>query len=101
MNRFKGEHLLREKDILELIDQKGDEIAMALLPLVQYYTGQLLNVEVFTKACQKKGIIVGVDCAHAVGNVPMNLHNWNVDFGAWCTYKVINISYTLNPIVFY
>lgn len=63
-------------------------MAVALLPAVQYYTGQLLDVAKLTKAAQDKGIIVGVDLAHAIGNVPIHLDDWNVDFAAWCTYKV-------------
>ncbi|CAG2182361.1 unnamed protein product, partial [Oppiella nova] len=81
---------MREEDILELIDREGDEVKVALLPAIQYYTGQLLDIKKLTKACQDKGIIVGVDLAHAVGNVPIYLSEWNVDFAAWCTYKYLN-----------
>lgn len=63
-------------------------MAVALLPAVQYYTGQVLDVARLTKVAQKKGIIVGVDLAHAIGNIPIHLDAWNVDFAAWCTYKV-------------
>ena len=83
-----GENLLNEDDIIRLFDEQGDQIKVALLPAVQYYTGQLLNVKRLTEAAQKRGILVGVDLAHAVGNVPIYLDDWNVDFAAWCTYKV-------------
>ncbi|OTF72588.1 kynureninase-like protein, partial [Euroglyphus maynei] len=86
----KGENLLNENDIIRLFDEQGDQIKVALLPAVQYYTGQLLNVKRLTEAAHKKGIIVGVDLAHAVGNVPIYLDEWNVDFAAWCTYKYMN-----------
>lgn len=83
-----GEHLLNEDDILKLIEEEGDHVKVALFPAVQYYTGQLLNVKKLTEAAHRKGIIVGVDLAHAVGNVNIELDDWNVDFAAWCTYKV-------------
>lgn len=73
---------------MKMIEEEGDQVAVALLPAIQYYTGQLLDVAKLTKAAQAKGIIVGVDLAHAIGNVPIHLDDWNVDFAAWCTYKV-------------
>ena len=79
---------MREEDILDVFEREGEYVAVAMLPAIQYYTGQLLNVKKLTKAAQEKSIIVGVDLAHAVGNVPVYLHDWNVDFAAWCTYKV-------------
>ena len=84
----KGEELLNEEDILQVFEEYGDQVKVALLPAVQYYTGQLLNVKKLTEEAQKKGILVGIDLAHAVGNVPIYLDAWNVDFAAWCTYKV-------------
>ena len=83
-----NEHLLHEDDIIALIEKEGDNIAVVLLPGVQYYTGQLLNIERLTDIAHKKGIIVGLDAAHAVGNVPLYLHDWGLDFAVWCTYKV-------------
>ena len=74
--------------MIKTINEEGDSVAVILLPGLQYYTGQFVNVEKLTEAAHAKGIIVGVDCAHAVGNVPLRLHDWNVDFAAWCTYKV-------------
>ncbi|UXI21453.1 hypothetical protein NH340_JMT07396 [Sarcoptes scabiei] len=86
----KGEYLLNEDDIINIIEEQGDQIKVALFPAVQYYTGQLVDVRRLTEAAQKKGIIVGVDLAHAAGNVPIYLDEWNVDFAAWCTYKYMN-----------
>lgn len=88
---------MNEDDIIRIFEEEGDNVAVALLPAVQYYTGQLLDVNKLTKAAQDKGIIVGVDLAHAVGNVPVCLDDWNVDFVAWCTYKVCLL---LNNIFF-
>lgn len=85
---MQGENLLNEDDIIKMMEEEGDQIAVALLPAIQYYTGQLLDVAKLTKVAQEKGITVGVDLAHAIGNVPIHLDDWNVDFAAWCTYKV-------------
>ncbi len=85
-----GEELLHADDIKAIIDQQGDSIALLLLPGVQYYTGQLLDMKTITKWGHNKGIIVGFDLAHAAGNVPMQLHDWDVDFACWCNYKYLN-----------
>lgn len=85
---FQDENLLNEDDIIKVFQEHGDQVFVALLPAVQYYTGQLLDIKKLTSAAQEKGIIVGVDLAHAAGNVPVYLDEWNVDFAAWCTYKV-------------
>jgi len=84
--------IFKTKDILDIIKKHGHEIAVVLLPGIQYYTGQLFDMETITKAAQEQGCIVGWDLAHAVGNVQLNLHKWNVDFAAWCTYKYLNSS---------
>ena len=62
---------------------------MVLFSGVHYYTGQMLNMEKITRLAHRKGCFVGFDLAHAVGNVELELHNWNIDFAAWCTYKVV------------
>ncbi|PPQ75419.1 hypothetical protein CVT24_012985 [Panaeolus cyanescens] len=85
-----GEFTLREEDILATIDKEGDSIALVLFSGIQYYTGQWFPIESITRKAQEKGCICGWDLAHAAGNVPLSLHDWNVDFAVWCTYKYIN-----------
>ncbi len=85
-----GEETLRTEDILALIEKEGDKIALVMLPGVQYYTGQVLDMKAITEAAHAKGCKVGFDLAHAAGNIPMQLHDWNVDFAAWCSYKYLN-----------
>ncbi|CAO3607697.1 unnamed protein product [Mucor hiemalis] len=84
-----GEHVLRTEDIIDLI-QQDKEIAVVMLSGIQYYTGQFFEIEKITKAGKEAGCIVGWDLAHAVGNVPLKLHDWNVDFACWCSYKYLN-----------
>jgi kynureninase len=85
-----GDTTLEHHDIVRAIRQHGDELALVLLPGVQYYTGQVLDMEAITAAGHAVGATVGFDLAHAAGNIPMELHDWNVDFAAWCTYKYLN-----------
>ncbi|HCK22987.1 MAG TPA: kynureninase, partial [Bacteroidetes bacterium] len=85
-----GEYHLRTEDIVALIDAHKDELALVLLGGVNYYTGQFFDIPAITAAAHKAGAIAGFDLAHAAGNVPLQLHDWNVDFACWCTYKYLN-----------
>lgn len=84
------DNVLTTQDILSVISEHASTTALLLLPGIQYYTGQLLDIPTITAFAQKHGIFVIWDLAHAVGNVPLSLHDWNVDAAAWCTYKYIN-----------
>lgn len=85
-----GEHLLRLEDVESAIAEAGDELATVMIGGVNYYTGQLHNLERITKAAHRVGAICGFDLAHGVGNVPFKLHDWGVDFACWCSYKYLN-----------
>lgn len=85
-----GEYTLRTKRLEELLQQEGDKIALILLGGVNYYTGQYLDIPRISALGHQFGITVGWDLAHAAGNVDMQLHEWNVDFAAWCSYKYLN-----------
>ncbi|MYH94869.1 MAG: kynureninase [Acidimicrobiaceae bacterium] len=84
------EETLQRDDLLALIAEHGPELALVMLPGVQYYTGQVLPMEEITAAAHDVGARVGFDLAHAAGNVPLALHDWGVDFAVWCSYKYLN-----------
>ena len=85
-----GETELHIEDLAALIEDDGDSIALLLLPGVQYYTGQVLDMAAICELGRANGCAVGLDLAHAVGNVELALHDWAPDFAAWCTYKYLN-----------
>lgn len=85
-----GEYTVRDDDLLRIIDEQGEQIALILLPGVQYYTGQVFEMAAITEAAHKKGCLAAFDLAHAAGNIPCQLHDWGVDFAAWCSYKYLN-----------
>ncbi|KAG2412401.1 hypothetical protein HFD88_009958 [Aspergillus terreus] len=82
--------ILTTDQILRVIDENASSAALILLSAIQFYTGQYFDIKTITAHAQSKGIIVGWDCAHAAGNVDLQLHDWNVDFAAWCNYKYLN-----------
>ena len=85
-----GETLLQTNDLAALLEREGETVSLLLLPGVQYYTGQVLDMEAICELGRRHGCCVGLDLAHAVGNVPLALHDWAPDFAAWCTYKYLN-----------
>lgn len=85
-----GRHTIDEQDIESLLQEQGETIALVLIGGVNYYTGQVFNLEKITAWGHAAGALVGFDLAHAAGNVALRLHDWNVDFAAWCSYKYLN-----------
>jgi kynureninase len=86
-----GEQHINEEDIYSLLDSKeGEEVCLILLGGVNYLTGQVLDMKNISKKAKEKGVIVGFDLAHAVGNIELKLHEWGTDFAVWCTYKYLN-----------
>jgi kynureninase len=85
-----GEENLRAADVVYYLQREGSTVALVLLGAVNYLTGELLDIPAITAAGQAAGAVVGWDLAHAVGNVPLRMHEWGVDFAAWCSYKYLN-----------
>jgi kynureninase len=81
---------IQTEDIVDLIEKHADQLALVMFAGVNFFTGQLFDIETITRAAREHQIVVGFDLAHAVGNVPISLHDWNVDFAVWCSYKYLN-----------
>jgi kynureninase len=87
-----GEHTLRTEDILKIVSDENTKPALILFGGINYYTGQVFDMKAIAAAAHQAGAAVGFDLAHAIGNVPMHLHDWNADFAVWCSYKYLNSS---------
>jgi len=85
-----NEFIVRTQDIEEIIDCEGDTIALVWLPGVNYYNGQVFEMQRITNAAHRRGCLAGFDLAHAAGNIILKLHEWDVDFAVWCNYKYLN-----------
>jgi kynureninase len=85
-----GEHTTRMEDVEEILERRGAEIAVVWWNAVNFLTGQFFDLPRLTEAAHRQGCVVGLDLAHAAGNVPLSLHEWGVDFAVWCSYKYLN-----------
>ena len=90
VNPREGEYGLRTEDIIATIEKYKDELALILFGGINYYTGQVMDMKAITEAGHKAGVKVGFDLAHCAGNIPLQLHEWDVDFACWCNYKYLN-----------
>ena len=86
----KDEFAIQTEDIIDLIEKHADQLAVVMLAGVNFFTGQLFEIEKIAAGARKHGIVAGFDLAHAIGNVPLSVHDWNVDFAVWCSYKYLN-----------
>jgi kynureninase len=85
-----GEFVIRTEEIIDLIEKHADQLALVMFAGVNFFSGQFFDIGKITGAAQNRGITVGFDLAHAIGNVSLSLHDWNVDFAVWCSYKYLN-----------
>ena len=85
-----GEYTINADDIIKAIEDAGESLALVMFGGVNYYTGQFFDLEKISAAAHKVGAYAGYDLAHAVGNIPLKLHDWNADFACWCSYKYLN-----------
>jgi kynureninase len=85
-----GQAHIELSDVLEAIAEEGDRLAMVMIGGVNYYSGQVFDMSAITQAGHAVGAMVGFDLAHAIGNIELKLHDWEVDFAAWCSYKYLN-----------
>jgi kynureninase len=85
-----GEYTLRTEDIIAKIQEHKDDLAIVMMGGVNYYTGQAFDMAAITKAAHEVGAVAAFDLAHAAGNLHLQLHDWDVDFAVWCTYKYLN-----------
>jgi len=90
MKPREGAYIIEEDDIIAAIAEAGETLAVVMIGGVNYYTGQFFDLKRITDAAHRVGAYAGYDLAHAVGNIPLQLHDWNVDFACWCSYKYLN-----------
>jgi kynureninase len=85
-----GQHLIEHGEFEDVLERRGGEIALVFVQVVNFLTGQVQDAARIARAARRQGCVVGLDLAHAAGNVPVRLHDWDVDFAVWCTYKYLN-----------
>lgn len=85
-----GEHFIRNEDVLSVIHENRNELALVIIGGVNYYSGQVFDMKSITEATHTAGAVCGFDLAHAASNIELKLHDWNVDFAVWCSYKYLN-----------
>jgi kynureninase len=85
-----GEFVIRTEDVIELIEKHRDQLAVIVIAAVNFFSGQVVDIPALAAAARKHGIIIGIDFAHAIGNVPLKADDWDIDFAVWCSYKYLN-----------